>query len=50
MQLLAQNCLDPSRVTEIVSVPKRQNFAFPKIVSVPKKMRITVFTLKTEDN
>ena len=32
MQLLVQNCLDPSRATEIFSVPKRQIFAFPKIV------------------
>ena len=32
MQLFVQNCLDPSRATEIFSVPKRRIFAFPKIV------------------
>ena len=32
MQLLVQNCLDPSRATEIFSVPKRRKFALPKIV------------------
>ena len=32
MQLLVQNCLDPSRATEIFSVPKRWMFASPKIV------------------
>ena len=32
MQLLVQNCLDPSRATAIFSVPKRRIFALPKIV------------------
>ena len=32
MQLLVQNCLDPSRATEIFSILKRRIFALPKIV------------------
>ena len=32
MQLLVQNRLDPSRATDIFSVPKRRIFALPKIV------------------
>ena len=35
MQLLVQNCLDPSCATEIFSVPKRRIFAIPKIVRYP---------------
>ena len=30
MQLLVQDCLDPSRATEIFSVPKRRIFALPR--------------------
>ena len=37
MQLLVQNCLDPSRATEIFSVPKRRIFALPKIVRYRNK-------------
>ena len=32
MQLLVQNCLDPSRATEIFSVLKRRILTLPKIV------------------
>ena len=37
MQLLVQNCLDPTRATEIFSVPKRRIFALPKIVCYRNK-------------
>ena len=37
MLLLVQNCLDPSRATEIFSVPKRRIFALPKIVRYRNK-------------
>ena len=37
MQLLVQNRLDPSRATEIFSVPKRRIFALPKIVRYRNK-------------
>ena len=37
MQLLVQNCLDPSRATEIFSVLKRQIFSLPKIVRYRNK-------------
>ena len=37
MQLLVQNRLDPSRATEIFSVPKRRIFAFAKIVRYRNK-------------
>ena len=37
MQLFVQNCLDPSRATEIFSVPKRPIFALPKIVRYRNK-------------
>ena len=37
MQLLVQNCLDPSRATEIFSLPKRRIFALPKFVRYRNK-------------
>ena len=37
MQLLVQNCFDPSRATEIFSVPKRRIFALPKTVRYRNK-------------
>ena len=45
MQLLAQNCLDPSRATEIFSVLKRQIFAFPIIVGCPNKSELQQISL-----
>ena len=37
MQLLVQNCLGPSRATEIFSAPKRRIFSLPKIVRYRNK-------------
>ena len=44
MQLLVQNCLDPSRATEIFSVPKRRIFALPKIVRYWNKSGLGVIS------
>ena len=46
MQLLVQNCLDPSRATEIFSVLKRRIFALLKIVRYRNKsgLQYTLFT------
>ena len=43
MHLLVQNCLDPSRATEIFSVPKRRIFALPKIVCYQNKSGLQYF-------
>ena len=37
MQLNVQNSQDPSRATEVFSVPKRRIFALPKIVRYQNK-------------
>ena len=47
MQLLVQNCLDPSRATEIFSVPKRRIFALPKIVRYRNKSGLQYSTAKS---
>ena len=45
MQLLVQICLDPSRATEIFSVPKQRIFALPKIVRYRNKSGLQYITM-----
>ena len=49
MQLLVQNCLDPSHATEIFPVPKRRIFALPKIVRYRNKsgLQYTTYSIHT---